>query len=186
MRIGFISDLHGSLDAWNAAMGHGLSDCDLVICCGDVLYHGPRNPIPKGYDPQGLSKAINGSGLRLILAKGNCDADVDQLLVDYPMQSPIQVVYNVGNPKAIIAHHGDVLKPEDLERHIAVTGAGLIVSGHTHLRVLDRKGGVVYLNPGSPSLPKTQDGMPSIAILDGDLLSIINPDDGSVIDTLTL
>jgi len=79
MRIGFISDTHGGLAGWQEAMAGPFAEADLIIHCGDLLYHGPRNPMPKGYDPAALAQAMNASPAPLLIARGNCDSDVDQL-----------------------------------------------------------------------------------------------------------
>jgi predicted phosphodiesterase len=76
MKLGIISDTHGSLGAWDKSL-RVLGDVDLLFHAGDVLYHGPRNPLPYGYDTLGLAKAISQYPGRIVIARGNCDADID-------------------------------------------------------------------------------------------------------------
>ena len=78
MKIGVMSDTHGSLTYFEKALDV-LSDCDVLIHGGDILYHGPRNDIPEGYNPKGLISKINSLD-NIIIARGNCDADVDQMV----------------------------------------------------------------------------------------------------------
>lgn len=184
MMVGFISDTHGSALAWRRAMNHGLSSCELIIHCGDVLYHGPRNPLPDGHDPQALAGLINASSQRIHLAKGNCDAAIDQQLLDYPLGSPAIVVEAAG--VGILAHHGDLLSEDETRRFARASAVSLIASGHTHLRVLERAGGVVYLNPGSCSLPKSADARPSFGVFDGRAIRLLDVTDGTVLEELHL
>lgn len=147
MKIGVISDTHGSLSAWQAAYNL-LADADFIIHCGDVLYHGPRNPLPEGYNPSELSKTLNALKQPLYIVRGNCDAEVDQMLLDFPIESPY--AHFITEKYRIFVHHGhrDPIHAKILSQYT------LIVSGHTHLPGIERKEEIVYLNPGSPSLPK--------------------------------
>ncbi len=78
MKIGVVSDTHGSLTAWQNAYNSNFQDVDWIIHCGDVLYHGPRNPLPEGYNPQTLAMDLQKIRQPIIFAKGNCDAEIDR------------------------------------------------------------------------------------------------------------
>jgi uncharacterized protein len=169
VKIGVIGDTHGSLTAWQQAWRY-LEQVDLIIHCGDVLYHGPRNPLPEGYAPAELAQAINGITQPVIFAKGNCDAEVDQLLVNFSIQIPYAQVFT---PRwRILVHHGHTLNPMDLPAW--TNGYNLIISGHTHLAGIVRQDTRICLNPGSPSLPKDAGRTPTIALIDNREISIIN------------
>ncbi len=75
-RLGIISDTHGNLRAWQAALAVW-GEVDMILHAGDVLYHGPKNPLPEGYGPRELSEAMNASPVPLLFAQGNCDAEED-------------------------------------------------------------------------------------------------------------
>ena len=99
MKIGVISDTHGSLFYFEKAL-ECLSDCDVLLHAGDVLYHGPRNDLPKDYNPKGLIAKLNSLD-NIIIARGNCDADVDQMVINHPIQSPY-VISQFGEVRILV------------------------------------------------------------------------------------
>lgn len=150
--IGITSDIHGSKIAWNRLFCSLISkDIDLWIISGDILYHGPKNPIPEGYSPLELASAINEYKKPLIIVKGNCDSEVDQTLIRVPIMSPYGVLFIDG--LKILIHHGDknldswIFSLEDDDRF------NIVISGHTHIPLLQKKNGIIFFNPGSPSIP---------------------------------
>lgn len=161
MKIGIISDIHGSLTAWEKAWDLYFYDTDLIINCGDILYHGPRNPLPAGHNPAKLAEALNACSVPILCAKGNCDAEIDQMLLNFPIESPYLHCY-IDN-KRILVHHGH--HPESLAEKV-LNDYDIIISGHTHLPLLEQRGKQLYLNPGSPSLPKTNEKIPTVAIIE--------------------
>lgn len=181
MKIGVISDTHGSVTAWQNAYQSTLQDVDWIIHCGDVLYHGPRNPLPEGYNPQELARELQNLRQPLILAKGNCDAEIDQLLLEYSLESPYAHIFTP-NLKILVTH-GHHWDPEQLPTYI-VKGYNLIISGHTHQPVLKRISNQILLNPGSPSLPKNDPQIPTIALITEEQIRIVHALTGSVIDSL--
>lgn len=170
MKIGIISDTHGSLAAWQCAFNRFFSTADLIIHCGDVLYHGPRNPLPEGYDPAGLAAALNELTVPILFAKGNCDAEVDQMVLKHPIEAPYIHCYLPD--LRILVHHGHLFTPDSLPAP-TTAAYNLVISGHTHLPEITHTAGATWLNPGSPSLPKTADKEPSIALLENRHLRII-------------
>jgi hypothetical protein len=150
--IGVTSDIHGDITAWGVTFcAQNFDNIDLWLIAGDILYHGPKNPIPQGYSPKELAIKINNYKRPLIIVKGNCDSDVDQSLINIPILSPYAVIWIDG--LKILLHHGDKnlndwifsLEP-DQRFHI-------VISGHTHIPSIKQEKGVVFLNPGSPSIP---------------------------------
>ena len=138
MKIGVISDTHGCRDHWAKAYDKFFKDADLIIHSGDVLYHGPRNPMLEDYNPAELAEKINGCSQPVLICKGNCDSEVDQLVLNTPIQSPYVHAFADG-------------------RHIVAT--------HVHYTVLEKRGNTVFLNPGSPSLSKREDGRQTCAVI---------------------
>lgn len=150
--IGITSDIHGSKIAWDKVFYSLLTkDVDLWIISGDILYHGPKNPIPEGYSPRELASAINEYKKPLIIVKGNCDSEVDQTLIKVPFISPYGVLFIDG--LKILIYHGD----KNLDNWIFSLDNehrfDIVISGHTHVPLLEKKEGIVFFNPGSPSIP---------------------------------
>ncbi len=151
MKIGVISDLHGSFNDAKNALDRLISEnVDLVICAGDVLYHGPRNPIPESYNPAKVAELINEFPKRMIFARGNCDSEVDQMVIKYPMLSDFSYIYAEGVFIAVTHGH----KTNSFEEVVKNTGADIIVSGHTHIPVKEKCGNALHVNPGSVTFPK--------------------------------
>jgi putative phosphoesterase len=169
MKLGIISDTHGGLKGWERALAGPLLKVDLILHAGDLLYHGPRNPYPEEYDPSTLALALNHSPAPLLIARGNCDAEGDQLLMDYPIQSPY-VYIHIDNV-AILMLHGHEMEVDDLWELGDRYRVNLLISGHTHIYKLLQKGPLTLVNPGSPSLPKGEE-IPTVALLDTERLTI--------------
>ena len=162
-KIGVLSDTHGSFPAWQKALALFGPEVRTVLHAGDVLYHGPRNSIPGGYTPADLLEAINGfqrDGGRVLLAEGNCDAAVDRMVLDPEMEKYVSLVWR---GKKILMMHG----------------VDLAISGHTHVGSLVREGGVIFLNPGSTTIPKGRDPE-SAALLDDEGIRIMTLDGGEL------
>ena len=155
MKIGVMSDTHGSLTYFEKALDV-LSDCDVLIHGGDILYHGPRNDIPEGYNPKGLISKINSLD-NIIIARGNCDADVDQMVINHPIQSPY-VMSQFGETR-IVTTHGYTDSKEDTINKAKSMGADILILGHTHVKELYLDENLVVT-----SIPK--DGTHSVAIID--------------------
>ena len=145
MKIGVMSDTHGSLTYFEKALDV-LSDCDVLIHGGDILYHGSK-----------INSLDN-----IIIARGNCDADVDQMVINHPIQSPY-VMSQFGETR-IVTTHGYTDSKEDTINKAKSMGADILILGHTHVKELYLDENLVVLNPGSTSIPK--DGTHSVAIID--------------------
>lgn len=171
MRIGIISDTHGSLPAWKKAMDV-FRGCELIIHAGDVLYHGPRNPLPQGYAPRELAALINKAPLPVVIARGNCDADVDQVLLSWPLQAPYAFLQIEG--LRILVNHGHGMEPGAIQAQAQRFQVQLFIYGHTHIPELKVENGIVYLNPGSPSLSKDKGRRSTVALLENGLVSLID------------
>ncbi|SCJ18469.1 Phosphodiesterase yfcE [uncultured Clostridium sp.] len=160
MKIGVMSDTHGSLVYFEKAL-EVLSDCDILLHAGDVLYHGPRNDLPKGYNPKGVISKINELD-NILIARGNCDADVDQMVINHPIQGPY-VLSQFGETRILI-NHGYVDSKEETIKKAKSMGADILILGHTHVKELFVDENLIVINPGSTSIPK--DGSHSVATID--------------------
>lgn len=183
MRIGVISDTHGYPDKWSKALNELFFDVELIIHAGDVLYHGPRNPILDGYNPKQLSEEMNKCQIPILIAKGNCDCDVDQMVLNWPILCPY-TFFQDGNVRIMTVHGYKEDKPTLIDMAKKYK-ANIVITGHTHVKVLEKADGIVFLNPGSPSVPKG-DGIASVAKIDGNTISLYNLENKQLISSLTL
>lgn len=154
MRLGVIADTHGNLTGWQRAWPV-LKSCDLIVHCGDLLYHGPRFDPAPGYDPRGLAEAFNDCPVPLLICRGNVDSEVDALFIRRPIQAPY--VYAQVEGLQVLATHGH---QEPLEQTLETArqwGIGLLLTAHLHVPSLTRHGGVLHLNPGTTTYPLASD-----------------------------
>jgi len=154
MRRFIITDIHGSekyLDIALAKM-EKLGIQKLIIL-GDILYHGPRNELPEGYNPKGVSAKLNAMKSNILAIGGNCEAPVDRMVLDFPLFA--ETIIQFGN-KSFLLTHGDALDELDFD--------GPVLCGHHHKSVIEDD--ILYL--GSLSLPK--DGKRAYMIQDDDYL----------------
>ena len=150
MKLLIASDLHGSayycrklLDTFRREGAHRL------VLLGDLLYHGPRNPLPREYDTFAVTAMLNGAADRLLCVRGNCDSEVDQMVLEFPMLAEYAFLSVDG--VNICAAHGHAYGPDTPP---PLQPGDFLLCGHIHLPVRRRMGEIVYLNPGSVSLPK--------------------------------
>lgn len=181
MKIGVVSDLHGSLLAFEKTVNlFRMKNVELILNAGDIFNYGPRNPLPEGYAPGDLVKAINGLSIPMIIAQGNCDSEVDQAALNVPLLSPYAFVYVAG--KKIMVNHGHKLSDEEKIQLAKRLNIDIFVVGHTHLPKLERLEKMILLNPGSPALPKGSPTAGTIEITDSDInIEIFNIDTGNVV-----
>lgn len=184
MKIGIISDTHGYPSKWKKITESFFKDVDLILHAGDLLYHGPRNPILAGYDPKELSQIVNSSEIPILISKGNCDCDVDQMITTWPILSPFTLVQD-GNIR-ILTIHGYKESDEELLQMANNFKVNLLITGHTHVRRLERHDNLIWLNPGSVALPKDSDGIPSIALLENGLIKILDANTGDIISSIEI
>ncbi|MDO8588131.1 MAG: phosphodiesterase [Armatimonadota bacterium] len=181
MKIGAISDTHGAPEAWHKAM-RLFEGADLIVHAGDVLYHPPRLRPDREYDLPELARLINESPIPVIIARGNCDSEVYEELLQVPVQSPYALVQH-GNTRIVVGH-GHLTDRDAMVRLGKKYGASVFVSGHTHIPSLERVEGVVLLNPGSAAIPKFEkDGklIGSIGIITNEGIRVLSIEDGTVL-----
>ncbi|MBP2650047.1 MAG: yfcE 2 [Firmicutes bacterium] len=179
MKIGIISDTHGCVETWRNVYERYFKDTELILHAGDVLYHGPRNNIPPEYNPKALAEELNNCSVPLVIACGNCDAEVDAMVLKSPVQAPY--AYVMLGQKRIIVNHGHLLTEAAVWETANRMRATLIVTGHTHVAVLKKQNGVIWLNPGSGAMSKRADGKGTAALLEDNRVVIFDVITGEVI-----
>ena len=150
MKFIIASDIHGSayyceklLDAFKKEGGERL------VLLGDILYHGPRNDLPRDYAPKKVIEMLNEFKDRLLCVRGNCDTEVDQMVLSFPILADYAVI--PAKDKLIYATHGHVYNNSNLPPMIK---GDILLHGHTHIPACETFDTHVYINPGSVSIPK--------------------------------
>ena len=165
MKYLICSDIHGSKSACKKAIDFFYDfKCDKILILGDILYHGPRNDLPPGHDPKGVITLLNPLAEKILACRGNCDAEVDQMVLNFPCMADYVLIEDNGTP--IFCTHGHVFAPLKMDGKVPegcekgakkplIKGPGIVFYGHTHISLLE-KGleNLVLCNPGSLSLPK--------------------------------
>ena len=144
------SDIHGSakycrelLDAYER------EKADRLLLLGDLLYHGPRNDLPEEYAPKMVIAMLNAKKNQILCVRGNCDAEVDQMVLEFPILADYCIL-DLGT-KLVYATHGHLTSAEQLP---PLREGDLFLQGHTHVPMNEVKNGIRCMNPGSVSLPK--------------------------------
>jgi hypothetical protein len=167
MKIFFISDIHGSLFFLERALERYKEEgASYIVLLGDALYHGPRNPLPKDYNPQAVASLLNDYKDKILAVRGNCDSEVDQMLIEYPMMSDYTII--LLNNRRLFLTHGHIYNETNMP---SLSDNDVMIHGHTHLPVAKKHNGIYILNPGSVTLPK-EDYPNSYATLEDDLFQI--------------
>ena len=151
MKIAFLSDIHGIASTLSAALAVvDVMGYDRLVLLGDLLYHGPRNGVPAYYEPEKVVEILNARKDKIVAVRGNCDAEVDQSLLEFPMMADYTVL-DSGRGRLFLTH-GHLYN----ERRLPPLGvADVLVQGHTHIPELRNLTPDFRLfNPGSVSLPK--------------------------------
>jgi len=151
MKYMIASDIHGSAKyAQETLRIFEAEQADYLLLLGDLLYHGPRNPLPEAYDPQQVSELLNSVKEKIIAVRGNCDSEVDQMLLEFPMMHDTNVV-PLPTQKLVLSH-GHIYHDQSLPKNLAAND--IFMFGHIHLPVLKQENNIHIFNPGSISIPK--------------------------------
>lgn len=150
MKYLLVSDIHGSLPRLHRALEfYHAQRCDMMLLMGDIINYGPRNGIPEGIDAPGIVKTLNAMADNIVAVRGNCDAEVDQMLLDFPMLSDYTLLIDEG--RKVLLTHGHVYGKDHLPKGHFDT----VITGHTHLWELQDNGeGTLFCNTGSITFPK--------------------------------
>lgn len=162
MNYMFASDIHGSAYYCEKVLeAYKKSGADRLIILGDILYHGPRNDLPRDYNPKKVFEMLNGMKRNIYAVRGNCDSEVDQMVLEFPIMADYALL--VLNGKTFYATHGHCYHQENLP---PMQPGDILVHGHTHVPVAQKLDDKFLLNPGSASLPK-EGNPPSYGMLEG-------------------
>lgn len=155
MKFLVLTDIHGSSKYLKLAIEKfNKLNCEKMLLLGDILYHGPRNDLPLEYNPKEVISILNGFKDKILCVKGNCDAEVDEMVLEFPLYPTIML--NINGVKLELIHG------HNLEE---CSGDGYILHGHTHVNKVEDK----VINIGSLSIPK--DSHHTYAVIDENVLT---------------
>lgn len=173
MKLMFASDIHGSEFYCKKALeAYKKEKPEKLILLGDLLYHGPRNDLPKDYNPKSVIALLNERKEEVLCVRGNCDAEVDQMVLEFPILADYMILYLEG--RMVFVTHGHIHNKENLPM---LKKGDILLHGHTHVQAMEENEAYLYINPGSVSIPKEnnqnsymiyEDGIFIIKNLEGD------------------
>ena len=145
-----ISDIHGSSLALKKALHiYNNGNFDKILICGDILYHGARNPLPEGYNPKEVIELLNNIKKDIIAVRGNCESEVDSMVLEFPITADYSYMFN--GLREVFITHGHVYSCEKLP---PLSNGSIFLYGHTHIPAAEFYENIFHFNPGSISLPK--------------------------------
>ena len=176
MKYLIVSDIHGSCRRLEQVLDFFESEhYDMLVILGDIINYGPRNGLPEGLDAMGIVERLNALANKIVAVRGNCDSEVDQMLLKFPCLADYLVM--VVADKRIFLTHGHKYHPENR----TPLGCDAFFYGHTHLQELYKaEDGVLICNTGSITFPKGRN-VPTFATIDEDLTVRLRQLDGSII-----
>ncbi len=151
MKFLICSDIHGDFDCCKFIIDTlHKTGCDKLLLLGDILYHGPRNDLPEGYNPKAVIELLNGEKDNILAVRGNCDTEVDQMVLKFPILA--DYAYLSLDGISVFAAHGHNYNLSSLP---PLRRGEILLHGHTHVVKCERfSDDNLYLNPGSVSIPK--------------------------------
>ena len=175
MKYLFASDIHGSayycrklLDAFRE------EQAERLVLLGDLLYHGPRNDLPREYAPKEVIAVLNEHKSKIYAVRGNCEAEVDQMVLEFPVMADYCILSVDG--RTFYATHGHIYNQDNLP---PLQEGDILIHGHTHVLKAQQMDGYILLNPGSVSIPK--EGNPATyAVLENSIFTIKDFDGNTV------
>lgn len=176
MKYVIMSDIHGS--AYYARRIPQIIEkeqADRLILLGDLYYHGPRNPLPEDYAPMEVAAILNGMKDSLLCIRGNCDAEVDEMISEFPFEDHLLLELD---GRKVYFTHGHKTNME----HLPKEAVDMLFYGHFHTGFLREENGILFANPGSISLPKNGTAH-SYILLEGGKVTLKDVD-GTVIDQI--
>lgn len=175
MKYLFASDIHGSayycrklLDAFRE------EQAERLVLLGDLLYHGPRNDLPREYAPKEVIALLNEHKNKIYAVRGNCEAEVDQMVLEFPVMADYCILSVDG--RTFYATQGHIYNQDNLP---PLQEGDILIHGHTHVLKAQQMDGYILLNPGSVSIPK--EGNPATyAVLENSIFTIKDFDGNTV------
>lgn len=150
MKLMIASDIHGSAYYCQKLMdAYRQEKADKLLLLGDLLYHGPRNDLPKDYNPKEVIVMLNAIKHEILCVRGNCEAEVDQMVLEFPVMADYIMLYVEG--LTIFATHGHLYHENNLP---PLKKGDVLLHGHTHVSGIRSVGDLTLVNPGSVSIPK--------------------------------
>lgn len=150
MKLMIASDIHGSAYYCKKMLeAYRREQADRLILLGDILYHGPRNDLPEEYNPKQVTAMLNAAKNEILCVRGNCEAEVDQMVLDFPVLAEYALI-DIGKNMIFITH-GHIFNNEHLP---PLKKGDILLHGHTHIPKCTEYEHYIYMNPGSVSLPK--------------------------------
>ena len=166
MKFLIASDIHGSAYYCDLLLkAIATEKADRVLILGDILYHGPRNDLPKDYAPKKVIEMLNPLKDKLLCVRGNCDTEVDQMVLDFPILADYSVI-PLGD-RLIYATHGHNFNENNLP---PMSQGDILLNGHTHVSKCVEHSDFIYMNPGSVSIPKEDTPHSFMTLEDGKFL----------------
>ena len=157
------SDLHGSAYYCKQLLAaFEREGADRMLLLGDLLYHGPRNELPRDYDTKAVTALLNEHAKDILAVRGNCDADIDQVVLQFPIWADYALLAE--GKRLVFATHGHLFSLDHLP---PLHEGDVLLHGHTHVPACEQLGGVTYLNPGSLSIPKEDSPHSYMTLEDG-------------------
>lgn len=179
MKLLIASDIHGSAYYCEKLLEvYAKEQAQRMILLGDILYHGPRNDLPAEYAPKKVIQMLNAHKEEIYAVRGNCEAEVDQMVLEFPVLADYMVLF--WNERAVYATHGHIYNEE---KRPPMKAGDILLHGHTHVLRAEEKDDIIILNPGSVSIPKEgnpptyavyEDGRFTIRDFDGNTVKEIN------------
>ena len=182
MKIMFASDIHGDIACARRTLEVYASEGAEKLCLlGDLLYHGPRNDLPRNYAPKEVISLLNGCRDELLCVRGNCDTEVDQMVLDFPILADYALLLLDGITMLLTHGHN-----YNTEKKPPLRAGDILIHGHTHVLTIEPFGdGNLYINPGSVTLPK-ENNERSYMIYENRTFSIKSLDSGEIIKEIKI
>ena len=147
MKYLLVSDIHGDYKEVEFILKKfNELKCKKIICLGDFLYHGPRNALPKNYDPKKCVELLNQYKDKIIAIKGNCDAEVDEMVLNFKFHKKLSL--------NLFHHHFVLLHGHHLDKLKNLKKGDIVLYGHYHIFDIHQENAITYINPGSISIPR--------------------------------
>lgn len=172
MKFLIASDIHGSMYYLRLLL-EKFKNYDYLILLGDILYHGARNPLPKEYNPKEVTKALNEIKDKIIAIKGNCDSEVDEMVLEFPLVKNSIIFYN---SRKIFLTHGHEYNKDHLPN---LSKNDIMLYGHFHIPFIIKQDGIIIANPSSISLPK-ENNKETYMTLENNMLRILDFNDNII------
>ncbi|HHV45586.1 MAG TPA: phosphodiesterase [Tissierellia bacterium] len=180
MKLFFMSDIHGSIHFLNRALERFEEEkADYMVILGDELYHGARNPLPLEYNPKKVAEILNSLSDRIIAVRGNCDSEVDEMVIDFPIMATYSTI--LYDNKRLFLTHGHIYNESNMPK---LRDGDVLIYGHTHIPKAEKVGNIYIINPGSITFPK-EDNPHTYGVLEGNVFKIKDLD-GNVFKEISI